>query len=58
LPLSKRINYGFVAEGSGEWKMTEVFGLCVFAQQRWLFNKQLGSMAFVFGVGLIYHFNP
>lgn len=58
LPLSQRINYGLLMEGSGEWMMTEVFGLILFAQQKWLFNKHLGSTAFVFGLGLRYHLNP
>ncbi len=57
LSFSQRFNYGIVAEGSGKWMMSEVFGLNLFAQQRWLFNKRLGSTGFVFGFGLVYHFN-
>lgn len=56
-PLSKRINYGFVAEVSGEWLMSQIFGLNLFAQQKWLFNKALGNTGFVFGLGLVYHIN-
>ena len=57
LSFNQRFNYGLVAEGSGKWMMSEVFGLNLFAQQRWLFNKRLGSTACVFGLGLVYHFN-
>ena len=54
----QRIHYGLAVEGMGEWMMTEVFGIGVFAQQKFLFNTALGKTDFVFGLGIIYHLNP
>ena len=58
LSTSQKINYGIATEGMGEWMMSEVFGLQLFAQQKWLFNQLLGKTDFVFGLGLVYHLNP
>ena len=57
LSLKQRINYGFLAELEGELMVSESFGLLVFAQQKFLFNKALGSTAFAFGIGLRFHLN-
>lgn len=57
LPFSKRINYGISLEAGAELILTDVFGLCAFANQKFLFKKDLGRSHFVFGLGLSYHFN-
>jgi len=57
LSLRQRINYGLLAELEGEWMLSESFGLLGFAQQKFLFNKALGSTAFAFGIGLRFHLN-
>ncbi len=53
----QKINYGLLGELAGEWNMTNVFSLSVFVQQKYLFNKDLGTKHFVFGLGLAYHFD-
>ncbi|MDB5231557.1 MAG: hypothetical protein JWN76_2362 [Chitinophagaceae bacterium] len=53
---STRLNYGILAELSGNWIMTEAFSLNLFAQQKLLFNKALGLTRFAFGLGLRYQF--
>lgn len=50
------INYGIVAELSGEWYMTEVFLLSLFAQQKLLMRSSLGSRQACFSIGLNYQF--
>jgi hypothetical protein len=52
LPLAKRLNYGICGEVTGEWCMSENISLCLFAQQKYLFNKLLGNYAFSVGLGL------
>jgi hypothetical protein len=52
LSRSQSMNYGLVGELTGEWNMTENFSLSVFGQQKFLFNKSLGSTRFSFGIGL------
>ncbi len=54
---SKKIGFGLVGEASGEWAMSSVFSLSAFVQQKILFNKNLGTTRFVFGLGLSYSFN-
>ncbi|MDB5229696.1 MAG: hypothetical protein JWN76_501 [Chitinophagaceae bacterium] len=53
---STRLNYGVLAELSGNWIMTETFSLNLFVQQKLLFNKALGLTRFAFGLGLRYQF--
>jgi hypothetical protein len=53
-PLTKRINYGIISELSSTWNMTQVFALSAFAQQKFLFNKILGTTHFLFGASLSY----
>ena len=55
LSFSKRMNYGFACEGVAECNLTEYFRLSLFAQQKLLFRKQLGSTRFCFGLGLTYN---
>lgn len=52
LTTKQKMNYGLVGELTGEWNMTENFSLSVFGQQKFLFNKSLGTTHFVFGGGL------
>ena len=54
---SKRINYGFTGELTGEWWMSDHFCLLVFGQQKYLFNTALGNTRFAFGLGLKFHFD-
>lgn len=56
LKSSKTINYGIAGELTGEWAMSTLFSLTAFAQQKYLFNKDLGSTRFVFGLGLKINF--
>ncbi len=53
-PLPKRFNYGIVTELAGVIHLTEAFGLSAFVQQKFLFNKILGTTHFFFGVSLSY----
>jgi hypothetical protein len=50
--MSKRLNYGLVAELAAEWGMSEVFSLTAFAQQKYLFNRHLEHSSFVLGLGI------
>lgn len=52
LPFMKRLNYGLCAEITVEWCMSENISLTVFGQQKFLFNKSLGSSAFTIGLGV------
>jgi hypothetical protein len=53
-PFRQLINYGIVSELSGMWNMTEVFSSSLFLQQKFLFNKLLGTTHFIFGLTLSY----
>ncbi|TAJ47428.1 MAG: hypothetical protein EPO58_16145 [Chitinophagaceae bacterium] len=57
LSFSERVNYGISLEAGAELFLTDVFGLCAFTNQKFLFKRDLGSSQFVFGLGLTYHFN-
>jgi hypothetical protein len=50
--FSRRLNYGICGEVSGEWCMSENIGLCLFGQQKYLFNNPLGTTAFTLGMGI------
>ena len=52
LSFKQRINYGLVGELAGEWWMSGNICLTVFTQQKWLFNKSLGTSRFAYGIGL------
>ncbi|MES2006378.1 MAG: hypothetical protein V4450_17805 [Bacteroidota bacterium] len=54
-PLKRRMSLGLVGELSGEWFMAPAFTLKAFAQQKLLFNPDLGRYRLVFGLGLTYH---
>ncbi len=56
-PLSKRFNYGIVTEVGAAWALSEQFSLTGFVTQKFLFNKNLGSYFFAFGVGFQFQFN-
>lgn len=56
-PLSKRFNYGLLAEISGEWFMTDIFTLRAGIQQKILFNPSLGHYRFLLGLGLAWKLN-
>lgn len=53
-PFKRRLNYGLLGELSGEWFMTEHFTLRGSAQQKLLFNKDLGRYRFMLGLALAY----
>jgi len=48
----QRLNYGMLTELSGVWNLTEAFALSSFVQQKFLFNRPLGSRHFLFGLTL------
>jgi opacity protein-like surface antigen len=52
--IPKRMNYGLVAEGGGVLNLSDAFAISVFAQQKYFFNKILGTTHFLFGLGLSY----
>ncbi len=54
--FSRRINYGIATEASIECFLTDAFSLTAFANQKYLFSKDLGHFHFVFGIGLKYSF--
>ncbi len=54
---SQRVNYGIIGEVAGVIHLTEAFDVSVFSQQKFFFNKKLGTTHFLFGIGLSYHFN-
>lgn len=53
----RRTNYGIVGEVAIEWAMTDQFSLTGFVQQKYLFNKALGTTGFAFGIGLKFNLN-
>jgi hypothetical protein len=56
-PPGRRINYGLVGELAGIIHLTEVFSLNAFVQQKYWFNKALGTTHFLFGLAITYHFD-
>ena len=52
--IPKRLNYGIAAEAAGILNLSDAFALSVFGQQKFLFNKILGTTHFLFGAGLSY----
>jgi hypothetical protein len=53
--IPKRLNYGLIAELASILTLSDAFAICVYAQQKYFFNKHLGTTHFLFGVGLSYH---
>lgn len=54
-PLVRRLNYGVLLDGAVVIHLSEAFGLSALVQQKFLFNKILGTTHFLFGIGLSYH---
>lgn len=52
--VSRRINYGVLADAAGVLRLTDAFSLSAFVQQKILFNKLTGSTHFIFGLGISY----
>jgi hypothetical protein len=55
--FSQKLNYGLCVDGSAALYLTEAFSLTAFANQKFLFNKNLGQTHFVFGIGIKYSFS-
>lgn len=53
----QRMNYGLSSEASVECNLTDVFRLSLFAQQKYLLRRSLGSTRFCLGLGLAYRFS-
>lgn len=58
LTWQQRLNYGMTTELGGMWNMTEAFALSANAQQKFLFNKMLGSTHFLIGLALHWRLEP
>lgn len=52
--FKRRLNYGLLAEGAGEWFMTDNFTLRLGLQQKLLFNPDLGHYRFLAALGLVW----
>jgi hypothetical protein len=52
--IPKRMNYGVTVEASGTLNLSDAFSLSLFGQQKFLFNKILGTTHFIFGLSLSY----
>lgn len=54
--VSRRFTAGILGEVSGNWSLSEIFSLSLFAQQKLLYNSALGRTRFLIGLGISYHF--
>lgn len=52
LSFGRRLNFGLVGEAGIEYWLSENFRISLFSQQKILFHRQLGTAAFLFGLGL------
>jgi len=52
--IPQKINYGLIGELQGVINLTDAFSISAFGQQKFLFNKILGTTHFIFGLGLSY----